>query len=154
MPDFTISKTFLSKSKSLKFKFSLFVVLAIFGIITFPPFAKVATAFAKPDEIERWLALAEAEKLATAELRRRIRLHRATFRIAAEANSAPAFRLMRELRTAARVTQQQRGVWRHWPPSAWRLAFDELQPLMAFVDALHAAIVKNAVVPPRDPGAN
>ncbi len=116
---------------------------------------EVAIAFAKPEEIERWLVLAEAEKLATAELRRRIRVHRATSsRIATAANSAPAFRLMRELRAAARVTEQQRNVWRHWTPSAWRLAFDELQPLVAFVDSLRAARVEHAVVSPCHPGAN
>lgn len=116
---------------------------------------EVAIAFAEPEEIERWLVLAEAEKLGTAELRRRIRVHRATSaRIATAATSAPAFRLMRELRAAARVTEQQRNVWRHWTPSAWRLASDELQPLVAFVDGLRTATVEHAICPPHDPGTN
>ena len=34
------------------------------------------------------------------------------------------------------------------------LALDELQPLVAFVDALRAADLEHAVVPPRDPVAN
>lgn len=116
---------------------------------------EVAIAFAEPEEIERWLVLAEAEKLATAELRRRIRVHRAASpRIATAAESGPTFRLMRELRAAARAAEQQRAVWGHWPPSARRLAFDELQPLVEFVAALHVALVEHTVAPPRDPSAN
>ncbi len=116
---------------------------------------EVAIAFAAPDEIERWLVVAEVEKLAAAELRRRICLHRAASPSrATAAESRQTFRIMRELRAAARVTEQQRAVWRHWTPSAWRLAFDELQPVVAFVDALRSATVEDAIRPPLDPGAN
>lgn len=116
---------------------------------------EIAIAFSVPDEIERWLSLAETEELPTAELRRRIRVHlAASRRVTNAAESEPTFRLMRELRAAARVTDQQRAVWKTWSPSTARLALDELQPLVQFVDALRAAIVSDAAPLPRDPGAN
>jgi hypothetical protein len=116
---------------------------------------EVAIAFSEAAEIERWLATAESEQLATAELRRRIRLHRATSRRAAAASeSAPAFRLMRDLRAVARLVHQHRAIWRAWSSPASRLALEELQSLVEFVDALRGAAVEDVVTSPRDPSLN
>ncbi len=73
---------------------------------------EVGLAFVEPTEIERWLVLAEAEKLSTAELRRRIRAHlagRTGETPAASADAVATFRLMRELRAAGRMLSCPRG---------------------------------------------
>lgn len=116
---------------------------------------EIGLVFADSAEIDRWLALAEAEKLATAELRQRIRVHQATSRRSAiAAESAPAFRLMRELRATARTVEQSRTIWKHWPPSAAQLALAELTPLVEFINAMRARVVENATLPPGDTTAN
>ena len=116
---------------------------------------EVGLAFADPEKIEHWLAMAEQERVATAELRRRIRLHVATApRGTPAAESAPGFRLMRELRAAARAAEQLRSVWTRWPASTAMLALEELQPLAEFMNAMRATVVENAAPPPRHPGAN
>src|ERR1019366_357802 len=71
---------------------------------------EVGLAFVDPNEIERWLTLAEAEKLSTAERRKRVRSyvagrHRAA-EVEASAPSVAAFRLMRELRATGRMLGQ------------------------------------------------
>jgi hypothetical protein len=112
-------------------------------------------AFSEPEKIEHWLAIAEHEKVATAELRRRIRLHVATASSTTPATeSVLGFRLMRELRAAARAIEQQRSVWTRWPASTAGLALEELQPLAKFLDTMRAAVLTNAARPPSDPGAN
>jgi hypothetical protein len=114
-------------------------------------------AFAEPSEIEQWLALAEAEKLSTAELRKRIRAHlagRMGAAPAASADSVAAFRQMRELRATGRMLGQQRDLWRRWPPSAAQLALQELAPFADFIDALRARALEEAAPPPRAPNLN
>jgi hypothetical protein len=119
---------------------------------------EVGLAFAEPGEIERWLALAEAEKLSTAELRKRVRAYvagqRGTVEVEAAAPSVAAFRLMRELRASGRMLGQQRDLWRRWPPSAAQLALQELEPLAEFIDALRARALEEAAPPPRDLNLN
>lgn len=116
---------------------------------------EVGLAFADPEKIEHWLGMAEHERIAAAELRRRIRLHVATAsRTTPAMDSAPGFRLMRELRAAARATEQQRSVWTRWPASTAGLALEELQPLAKFLDAMRATVLANTARPPSDPGAN
>jgi hypothetical protein len=119
---------------------------------------EVGLAFADPGEIERWLALAEGEKLSTAALRKRIRAHIANrHRMTAFATplgSVEAFVLMRELRATSRMLGQHRGLWRSWPPAAAHSALQEVQPLTDFVDAVRARALGYSSVPPRDPQAN
>lgn len=115
---------------------------------------EVGLAFADPAQIEHWLAMAEHENVATAELRRRIRLHIAISARAICAAPSAGFRLMRELRAAARAAEQLRGVWKRWPASMAGLALEELQPLAEFLDAMRATVVENAAPPPRELGAN
>jgi len=119
---------------------------------------EVGLAFADPKEIERWLTLAEAENLSTAELRRRIRAH-----IAGTNRSAPqrpgestiaAFRLMRDLRATDRAIGQHRDAWQDWSPTAAQLAVQELGMLTAFIDAMRARALAGAAARPRDIGAN
>lgn len=105
--------------------------------LTWSHHCEVALAFDNPTEVEKWLAVAEREKLGTRELRRRIRAHRASVsRTPTTSDNAAAFRLLRELRSAARATQQQQSVWRHWSPTATQHALEELLPLAAFIDEL------------------
>jgi hypothetical protein len=118
----------------------------------------VGLAFAEPGEIERWLALAEAEKLSTAELRKRVRSYVAgqhgTVEVEAAAPSVAAFRLMRELRATGRMLDQQRDLWGRWPPTTAQLALQELEPLAEFIDALRARALEEAAPPPRDLNLN
>ena len=89
---------------------------------------EVGLAFNDAGEIERWLTLAEVERLSTAELRKRIRAHlagRARGTPTATADTVAAFRLMRDLRAAGRMLGQQPGFGWHWTPataqsSPWR----------------------------------
>lgn len=114
---------------------------------------EVGLTFAEPNEIERWLARAEAERLSTAELRKRIRANlaaRAGAAAAVPADSVNAFRLMRELRAGARMLGQQRDLWRCWSPSAAQLALHELEPFADFIDILRARALEKAAPPPRD----
>ncbi len=119
---------------------------------------EVGLAFSDPGEIERWLALAESEKLSTAELRKRIRAHIAnrhrTTASVMPLGSVGAFVLMRELRAASRMLGQHRDSWRSWPPATAQSALREVQPLTDFIDAVRARALGYSSVPPRDPQAN
>jgi hypothetical protein len=61
---------------------------------------------------------------------------------------------MRELRATGRMLDQQRDLWRRWPPSAAQLALQELGPLADFIDALRARALEPGAVMPGDPEAN
>ena len=119
---------------------------------------EVGLAFADPAEIERWLALAEMEKLSTAELRRRIRAHfsgqrgNQTRRISS--NSLLSFELMRELRATCRFLEHRRDSWRNWSPTAAQLALEEFLPLTDFVDGIRSRSLAGTSTPPLDPQAN
>jgi hypothetical protein len=119
---------------------------------------EVGLAFADPAEIERWLALAEREKLSTAGLRKRIRAHIAGRRQdqAPEAHpgSMEPFHLLRELRVACRTLDQHRDVWQRWPSGTARMALQEAKPLADFIDRLRACAFKGSCAPPRDIQAN
>ncbi len=119
---------------------------------------EVGLAFADPDEIERWLATAEAEALSTADLRRRVRLHVAaksgTARPDALGSSVAAFRLLRELRATGRSLARERELWRHWSPAAACLALEELRHLTEFVDGIRARALSGHTRPPRDLASN
>ncbi len=119
---------------------------------------EVGLAFAKPNEIEWWLALAEAEKLSTAALRQRIRAqiarrHRSTA-VAGALRSVETFQLMRELRAACRVVVQHRNLCRSWSPGTARSALEEIQPLTDFIDAVRARALGSSSPPPNDIHAN
>ncbi len=119
---------------------------------------EVGLAFADPSEIERWLALAEEERLSTAALRRRVRAHVAGMNwhvsTAAAGASVEAFQLMRELRATTRLLERQRHLWRRWPPSTAELALQELQSVTEFVDRLRARAGGGSPMVPRDIAAN
>ena len=119
---------------------------------------EVGLAFVEPNEIERWLTLAEAESLSTADLRRRIRAHIAgTNRTAPQRpaeSTIATFRLMRDLRATDRAIGQHRDAWQHWSPTAARLALRELGMLTAFVDTMRAHALAEAAARPRDIAAN
>jgi hypothetical protein len=82
--------------------------------LTWTHHCEVGLAFSDPAEIERWLALAERERLSTSALRSRVRMHVATCpgavpRRFADASVA-AFRLMRELRAVGRSLARTPGL--------------------------------------------
>jgi hypothetical protein len=119
---------------------------------------EVGLAFVDPHEIERWLGLAEREKLSSAELRRRIRTHlagisRAGGPVGMAPNSLATFQLLRELRVAGRMLEQQTKLWGRWPPTTAQFALEELRPLVEFVDALRAQTLANGA-PPSEYGVN
>lgn len=118
---------------------------------------EVGLAFADPAEIERWLTLAEHEKLSTASLRRRIRAHVATSqRRADEVDSVlptDMFQLMRELRATCRLVSKQRDQWQGWSLAAAQSALQELRDLTDFVDGVRARALGHASRP-CDPQAN
>ena len=119
---------------------------------------EIGLAFSEPDEIQRWLAVAEAERLSTAELRRRVREHAAAAnrppRALTIAGSVMTFRLMRELRAAGRSLVREREVWQHWSPTAAQLALQELRPLTDFVDVIRARALSASTKPPSDLASN
>ena len=112
---------------------------------------EVGLAFDRPGEIECWLALAEAEKLSTAALRKRIRTHIANrYRTSAAAGalrSVETFQLIRELRAACRTVTQHRNLCRTWSPGAARSALEEIQPLTEFIDAIRARALQAGAYP-------
>ncbi|MBL9219841.1 MAG: hypothetical protein JNG82_15240 [Opitutaceae bacterium] len=112
---------------------------------------EVGLAFANPNEIEWWLAHAEAEKLSTAALRKRIRAHLArqqrSTSVAGALRSVETFQLMRELRAACRVVVQHRNLCRSWSPGTASSALEEIQPLTEFVDAVRARALQPSVRP-------
>jgi hypothetical protein len=118
---------------------------------------EVGIAFANPPEIERWLAVAEAEGLSAMALRRRIRSHVTSRQeqrgaIPDEA-STTAFQLMRELRAGDRMLDRHRAAWREWSPGAAELALQELRAVTDFVDTMRARAFAPPVCP-RDPSLN
>jgi hypothetical protein len=119
---------------------------------------EVGLAVADPREIERWLALAETERLSTAALRRRIRAHLAATGCEACADATPAsvavFRLMRELRAVGRSLVRERHLWQHWSPTAAQLALQELRPHTDFIDAVRSRALQSSAQSPRDFAAN
>jgi hypothetical protein len=106
---------------------------------------EVGLAFADRAEIERWLSMAEAERLSTSELRRRVRAWVASVHGRQPPDvvgtTVTAFRLMRELRAASRSLARTRRIWRQWSPAAAKLALQELPPVTEFVDAMRATVL-------------
>ena len=119
---------------------------------------EIGMALADPGEIERWLVVAETERLSTADLRRRVRAHVAAAHGSTQAeameSSVAAFRLMRELRATGRSLARERNLWRRWSPAAAQLALEELRPLTEFVDAVRASAMGHPAKLPRDLHAN
>ncbi|MBI5771175.1 MAG: hypothetical protein HZA93_25600 [Verrucomicrobia bacterium] len=119
---------------------------------------EVGLAFADPSEIERWLAIAEKERLSTSALRVRVRAHVATLRgnprTEADGASIAAFRLMRELRAVGRSLVRERHQWQQWSPTAAQLALQELRPLTDFIDAVRNRALRRSTKPSRDLEAN
>ena len=122
-------------------------------VLSWTHHCEVGLAFADPAEIEWWLALAEAERLSTADLRGRVRARVAASKrqppVVAVGSSVAAFRLMRELRAAGRSLRQHRDLWRHWSPPAAQLALQELEPLVEFIDALRTRTLDDGAALPR-----
>ena len=119
---------------------------------------EVGIAFAEPQEIGRWLEVAELEGLSAMALRRRIRSHVASLheqRGASPGESAiTAFQLMRELRAGDRFLDQHRAAWRQWTPSAAQFALQELRAVTDFVDTLRARALEPPAPRPHDIEAN
>jgi hypothetical protein len=118
---------------------------------------EVGIAFADPQEIERWLTIAESEDLSAMALRRRIRSH-VTSRheqrgASPDAASITAFQMMRELRAGDRFLDRHRAAWREWSPGAAELALQELRAVTDFVDTMRARAFAPPVCP-RDPSLN
>ena len=129
--------------------------------LTWSHHCEVGTTFSDPSEIERWLEISANESLPTAELRRRIRRYVALGK-ANRGSSARVlpFRLLRDLRTAARTADQLRAVWLRWPHATASLALTEIQALTDFVDAIRrratfpSLINEKSGAFPRDPSVN
>ena len=118
---------------------------------------EVGIAFVDPQEIERWLAVAESDGLSAMALHRRIRSHVASQHEQRGASpdeaAITAFHLMRELRAGDRILDRHRAAWRQWSPSAAQFALQELRAVTDFVDTLRARALEPPVCP-RDPGLN
>jgi len=119
---------------------------------------EVGISFADPQEIERWLTVAETDGLSAMALRRRIRSHVASRHeqrgaITDEA-STTAFQLMRELRASDRVLERHRAAWRQWTPGAAQFALQELRAVTDFVDTLRAQALEPPAPRPHDIEAN
>jgi hypothetical protein len=119
---------------------------------------EVGIAFANPEEIERWLAVAETDGLSAMALRRRIRSHVASRReqrgASPDETSITAFHLMRELRAGDRMLDRDRAAWREWSPGAAQLALQELRAVTDFVDTMRARALEPSTPRPQDIEAN
>lgn len=126
--------------------------------LTWTHHCEVGLMFADAAEIERWLSIAEAERLSTSALRCRVRAQVAATHGPVPANamgaSVTAFRLMRELRAASRSLARERHLWQHWSPAAAQLALQELRPLTEFTDAVRASAATERTKLPRGLAAN
>ena len=119
---------------------------------------EVGIAFADPQEIERWLEVAESDGLSAMALRRRIRSHVASLHeqrgASADESAITAFQLMRELRAGDRFLDRHRAAWRQWTPSAAQFALQELRAVTDFVDTLRARALEPPAPRPHDIAAN
>ncbi len=119
---------------------------------------EVGITFAEPQEIGRWLEVAESEGLSAMALRRRIRSHVANRHekrgASPDVASITAFQLMRELRACDRVLDRHRAAWRQWSPSTAQFALQELRAVTDFVDTLRARALKPPAPRPHDIEAN
>jgi hypothetical protein len=119
---------------------------------------EVALAFSDHAEIERWLVVAETERLSTSALRRRVRMQVASRGGVAPTraldSSVSAFRLMRELRAVGRSLARERHSWRRWSPGAAQLALEELSSITGFVDEVRVRARAASTPIPRDPSVN
>ena len=112
-------------------------VLSRLNSLTWSHHCEVGRALVNPEEITRWLRLAEKEELSVSELRRRIRqnLRRSESSRSAAADAAP-FTLLRELRAADRLVMHHGEVWKDWSPATCQLALKEIESLVTFVSEL------------------
>ncbi|MBI2512510.1 MAG: hypothetical protein HYV96_11055 [Opitutae bacterium] len=103
--------------------------------LTWSHHCEVGKSFSDPDEIERWLLLAESENLSRAELRRRISASKKTVQgsVRSAAEAAP-FALLRELRAVERLLQREQPAWHAWSPDVCRHAMGEIEGLGRFID--------------------
>jgi hypothetical protein len=119
---------------------------------------EVGIAFAEPQEIGRWLEVAELEGLSAMALRRRIRSHVASRQeqrgASPDESAITTFQLMRELRAADRFLDRHRTAWRQWTPSAARFALQELRAVTDFVDTLRTRALEPPAPRPHDIEAN
>jgi hypothetical protein len=119
---------------------------------------EVGIAFADPQEIERWLTIAESEDLSAMALRRRIRSHMAIRHeqrgAIPDERSITAFQLLRELRAGDRMLDRHRAAWREWSPGAAKLALQELRAITDFVDTMRARALEPTSPRPHDIEAN
>ena len=119
---------------------------------------EVGLAFSDHAEIERWLVVAETERLSTSALRRRVRAAVAADAVDGHANaigaSVTTFRFMRELRATGRSIVRERELWSKWSPNTAQFALREFQHLVDFVDVLRARSLDGIATPPRDISSN
>jgi hypothetical protein len=119
---------------------------------------EVGLAFSDHAEIERWLVVAETERLSTSALRSRVRQRVASRRGVAPNratdSSVAAFRMMRELRAVGRSLARERHAWRRWSPGAAQLALEELRSITGFVDEVRSRALAGSTPIPRDLSAN
>lgn len=103
---------------------------------------EVGKAFKEPCDIQHWLGLAATERLSVRGLRRRIREHLAEARpseVAGTAGETSApFTLLRQLRAMGRFVRNHPESWAEWSPATCERALAEIQPLVAFIDAVQA----------------
>jgi len=119
---------------------------------------EVGLAFSDHAEIERWLVVAETERLSTSALRRRVRAAVAADAVDGHANaigaSVTTFRFMRELRATGRSIARERELWSKWSPNTAQFALREFRHLVDFVDVLRARSLDGIATPPRDISSN
>lgn len=98
---------------------------------------EIAKAFAEVGEIDRWLQLAEAERLSRAELRQRIRAARkSTAASVCSDDEVAPFALLRELRALDRLLRHKQAAWQSWSPAVCQRALSEITALERFVAQL------------------
>lgn len=115
-------------------------VLSRLETVSWSHHCEVAKAFDNPQEIERWLRVAEREKLSKADLRKSIRAHvqKSADPKLADPSSSSAFIILRELRAVDRLLQAHTATWQTWPAATCQVALAELRNLTNFVVELRA----------------
>lgn len=117
-------------------------VLCRHNALSWSHHCEVGRAFKEPRDIQHWLDLAATERLSVRDLRKRIRLHQAESQPADTADSGDGpsirFELMRGLHEMGRLVQKHPDTWAEWSVETCELALAELQPIIAFIEAVRA----------------
>jgi hypothetical protein len=115
-------------------------VLSRHNALSWSHHCEVGRACKEPRDIQHWLNLAATERLSVRGLRKRIRQHLAAAQPTEATDSADGanvrLKLLRGLRAMGRLVEKHPDTCAEWSGETCELALAELQPLIAFIEAV------------------